>query len=326
MSPVAHAAGWQVVEVDIDGAVERIEVDGPLRVYARGTAHEVVVTGKRAYARPVETDMTTTRLPANALPDGEMALSAKPKPTAHEIAAAWYAEPTTRYGHGILGDAIEAGTLVVRDGAGTEHHLQLPEHHVFEDRFPRLADIDGDGRDEIVTIRSDVRQGAAIAVYRLGASGLEELASIPTIGRSNRWLNVAAIADLTGDGRLDIALVKTPHIGGTLEIWSLKGDKLERVASARGFSNHAIGTREQRLSVAIDLTGDGVADLALPSADRGTLRLMTAKGGVLKQLAAIRLPSPIGSDFGVVTTQDGQPAFVFAGEDGKLRAIISQRK
>jgi hypothetical protein len=32
--------------------------------------------------------------------------------------------------------------------------LTLPEDSAFEDRQPRLADLDGDGRDEIVLVRS----------------------------------------------------------------------------------------------------------------------------------------------------------------------------
>ena len=322
-SPISNAAAseWRIIEVDIDGPVERIDVSDRVLVFASGKPHEVIVEAKRAYARPAKKGREAPKLPADALPDGEVTLSRKTTLADTDIAAAWYAEPTTRYGHGILGDAVEAAALVVRDGKGREHRLRLPESEVFEDRFPRLADIDGDGHDEIITIRSNLRKGAALAVYRLGPNGIEEAASIPPIGRANRWLNVAAIADLTGDGHLDIALVKTPHIGGTLEIWALSGGSLKRVASARGFSNHAIGTREQRLSAALDLTDDGVADLVVPSANRRALRLMTFKGGALTELASIRLPAPIASDIGVITTQDGRAALIFAGSDGKLRVL-----
>lgn len=325
--PTLASADWSVTPVDIDGPFDRIETDaaGGALIIARGRPQRVVFEGDRAFTRAVSDWEPAPPLPRDALPDGEAAVSGRKDPADTDIAAAWYAEPTTRYDHGILGDAIEAAALVAQDGAGRLHRLQLPETEVFEDRFPRLADIDGDGRDEIVTIRSDVTKGAALAVYRLGREGLEELAAIAPIGRANRWLNVAAIADLTGDGKPDIALVKTPHIGGTLEIWTVEKGEMVPVASASGFSNHAIGTREQRLSATAII--DGRTVLAVPSADRGTLRVMTAGNGKLRDLAAIRLPAAIASDIGLFDTGDGRPAFVYAGSDGTVRAVLpSQRR
>ena len=43
----------------------------------------------------------------------------------HDIARAWLAEPTTRYDHGILGDAIEASSLVIERRDGTRHVVRL---------------------------------------------------------------------------------------------------------------------------------------------------------------------------------------------------------
>lgn len=60
---------------------------------------------------------------------------------------AWYEKPTKRYDHGVLGDAIEAGSLVVFDNAGRKYEVVLPETFVFEDITPRIADLDGDGEN-----------------------------------------------------------------------------------------------------------------------------------------------------------------------------------
>ncbi|MBV6658846.1 MAG: hypothetical protein KI785_13875, partial [Devosiaceae bacterium] len=76
----------------------------------------------------------------NGLPDGCVAQGAA------DIARAWYEAPTRRYAHAILGDAIEAGTLAVRTRAGATLRFVLPDNEVFEDRTPRLVDLDGDGR------------------------------------------------------------------------------------------------------------------------------------------------------------------------------------
>ena len=156
------------------------------------------------------------------------------------ITSAWYSEPTDRYPHGALGDKIEAGALVVQDVYGHRVTVTLPADQVFEDLTPRIADLDGDGRNEVLAIRSSLRAGAALVAYDLAGSSLIEIDSTPPIGLPNRWLNVAGIADFTGDRSLDIAAVRTPHIGGTLDIVTLDRRRFRTIASAKGFSNHRL--------------------------------------------------------------------------------------
>ena len=90
--------------------------------------------------------------------------------SAETIAAARYDDPTTRYAHGVLGDAIEHGTLVLETDAGRTVRVILPESRVFEDIEPRLADLDGDGNPEVIVAESDAARGARLAVY--GTDGL----------------------------------------------------------------------------------------------------------------------------------------------------------
>jgi len=47
--------------------------------------------------------------------------------------------------------------------------------------------------------------------------------------------------DFDGDGVLDVAYVETPHIGGTLRIWSFADNEARQIASDPGYSNHRIG-------------------------------------------------------------------------------------
>lgn len=209
-----------------------------------------------------------------------------------DVRSAWYVAPTNRYAHGILGDAIEAGGLRVELANGAQTTLTLPEDHVFEDRTPRLADLDGDGRSEIITIRSSTRLGGSVAVYGVRGEALVELGATPYIGRSNRWLNIAGIADFTGQGGLQVAFVETPHIGGTLKLAVFDGSTMQVVAQAGGFSNHAIRSREQRLSVVADVDGDGAMDLILPNARRDHLIAMTFRPS-LERLVQLPLPSSV---------------------------------
>ena len=110
---------------------------------------------------------------------------------AADVTAARYTEPTDRYTHGILGDAIEFGALVMTvDGA--EVLLRLPETHVFEDVAPRLIDIDLDGVHEVMVVETKVTEGARISIYD-GAGDL--VAATPHIGRSNRWYSPVGAAD-----------------------------------------------------------------------------------------------------------------------------------
>lgn len=210
-----------------------------------------------------------------------------------DIASAWYTAPTTRYAHGILGDTIEAGALTVQGANGGQTTLTLPDDLVFEDRTPRLADLDGDGHTEIITIRSSTRLGGSVAVYGLRGEALVELGATPFIGRSNRWLNIAGIADFTGQGGLQVAFVETPHIGGTLKLATFDGRSMRVIARRGGFSNHAIRSREQRLSAVADIDGDGRMDLALPDARRETLRLVRFESGNVVPLASIALPGQV---------------------------------
>jgi hypothetical protein len=180
--------------------------------------------------------------------------------------------------------------------------------------------MDGDGMAEIATIRSRLDGGAALAIYGLRNGQLEEIGATDPLGRPNRWLNIAGIADFTGDGRLDIALIKTPHIGGRLEIWTFRSGSLARVASAEGFSNHVIGSTELGLSAIADIDGDGTPELALPDAGRTELRILTVRDGVIDQRAAVAVGGRITTAIGVLKTPEG-PIFVMGLEDGRAIAI-----
>lgn len=160
------------------------------------------------------------------------------------VARAWYDDPVTRYRHFVLGRQSEPETLwigAVGNHGLCGHALTLDADHVFEDTAPRLADLDGDGTNEVITVRSHLGQGAQIAIYRWDGADLVLDATTPYIGQAHRWLAPVAVADLDGDGAVEIAYVDRPHLARTLRVWRYKDGALTEVAAATGVTNHRIG-------------------------------------------------------------------------------------
>lgn len=160
------------------------------------------------------------------------------------IVAAQYAEPTTRYPHGVLGDDVEWGALRLTvdmcPGCDTRDIrtliIRLPQHRVFEDTAPRLVDLEGDGFPSVVVVESDADRGARLAIYNAGGF----VAATPFIGTRNRWLAPIGAADLDGDGAIELAYIDRPHLARTLRVWRWRDGRLHEVASRTGLTNHRI--------------------------------------------------------------------------------------
>ncbi|MXU65541.1 FG-GAP repeat domain-containing protein [Oceanomicrobium pacificus] len=161
------------------------------------------------------------------------------------IVRAAFADDADVYPHRIMGRIREKTALVASDAAGNSYRVDLSDqgagHPVFEDMAPRIADVTGDGRNELVVVESDPQTGASLAIYGLRDGRLEQIGATPHIGTRFRWLAPIGIADLNGDGRTDIAYIETPHLGKVLKLWSWVDGRLQQFAQARGLTNHRIG-------------------------------------------------------------------------------------
>ncbi|WP_294621740.1 VCBS repeat-containing protein [uncultured Roseovarius sp.] len=157
--------------------------------------------------------------------------------SAQVITKADYASPTTRYAHGVLGDAVEWGALRLTLADGRRLTMTLPEHLVFEDIAPRLADLDGDGAPEVITVEANLTKGARLAIY--GSEG--RITATPHIGQRNRWLAPIGAADMDGDGTIELAYIDRPHLAKTLRLWRYHKGRLTEIATALDLTNHKIG-------------------------------------------------------------------------------------
>ena len=277
------AAAVESTRIDLPSAVAWTRQAGdPAWVgLADGTTHRLENCATRPLCLVEAAPPAPQPAPPGALPDGGIAIAGD-----GDIRRAWYAAPTRRYAHGVLGDTVEAGALVVAVGESRYEYV-LPRTHVFEDLTPRIADLDGDGRNEVVTIRASLPAGASVAVFGLRGDALALLDTAGEIGRANRWLSIAGIGDFTGAGVPVVAWVETPHIGGTLRMAAFEDGALDVFENSyRDFSNHVIGSRDLNLAAQGDFTGDGVPDLAIPSADRRRLVVAARTGFTDIPLAA----------------------------------------
>jgi hypothetical protein len=290
---VAGSAIPDIYLIDAKNPVEDITPNGPTAlIKTRNGNHLSLHVRQGSFSLEAATSETSGKIvdrPDNILPDGEIITGT------NNIRRAWLSAPTTRYGHGVLGDGIEAGSVsaVLQDGRTVT--FSLPEDSVFEDRYPRLIDINGDGKDEILLVRSYLDRGAALVVLAPTGNHLEIIAEAPAIGLTHRWLNPVGMGDFDGDGINELAAVITPHIGGTLQLYEKRGNRLVEDTSAYGFSNHQMGSRNLGLSAIADLNGDGLPEIVLPDASRDNLRAVSFDKGKFKELFRVPLNGDITS-------------------------------
>lgn len=284
--------------------------------WGAGLDYEVVSLDRLPEPKP---PATTGQRPG-MLPDGVVARGTG------TLRAAWLTGPTRRYAHGVLGDDIEASGIAVETAAGEVLSLTLGPDAVFEDRIPRLVDLNAVAGNEVLLVKSYLEQGAALALVAPADGKLSVVAEGEPIGIPYRWLNPVGVGDFDGDGRIETAHVETPHIGGTLVLSRLERGRLVEVRRVGGFSNHRMGSRVLGLSMVLDADGDGVPDLVVPDDSRTRLRIVTFASGRFRELARIDLGAEISSSLRLAEIgRDGRKGIAFRLSDGRVVGLVFGR-
>lgn len=211
------------------------------------------------------------------------------------IKHAWLFRQTLDYDHEILGDAIEAKSISVILKDDNKSTVTLDENHVFEDLKIRLYDIDEDGDDELFVIKTHLNNGASLAVYKIMGNSIHQIATSGYLNRSFRWLNVVGFGDFDGNGIKNIAIVKTPHIGGFLTVYEYINGQMKEKYKRYGFTNHFIGSTELDMSAVSDMNDDNIDEMILLEMNKKDIKILNYKNGRYHLLQTIKNNDKVNS-------------------------------
>ncbi|MFC6942228.1 hypothetical protein ACFQE8_19980 [Salinirubellus sp. GCM10025818] len=245
-------------------------------------------------------------LDVDALPD------ARPR-IVDDDRVALLAGATDRYDHGALGDGIEGGRLVVLDTTGPELRVTGGVEFrgtVAEGLAPLVA---GEGATIHVT-ESDAGSGARQVAY---APTGTRLAAGPSVGQGFRWRHQLCLAPFAPDGIPELAVVRTPHIGGTVEFYRREGSELMIEATESGVSSHALGSRVLDGGFAADVDADGRPELVVPDDARTSLVVVSRTEDGATTTARVPVGGRVTSNLHAVHTAEGLQVGV--GRPGALR-------
>ena len=256
-----------------------------------------------------------TRFTLDALPDARLLVNEQDR-------LLLLTGATRRYDHGILGDKIEAGSVTVIETKPQPHialTVTVPASQVIEGLAPIWADLDGDGRREIIVTQSDNTQGAQVVVYDERGT---PIAWGPAIGLGHRWRHQIAVAPLGPGGEAELVEVLTPHIGGVVQFYRLSGGQLDVVAGVSGYTSHVIGSRNLDMAAAGDFDGDGRVEVLLPDHRFTALAAIRRAGGGAEVAWTASAGARVTTNLATLRLPGERMAVGVGREDGVLRVWV----
>ena len=194
------------------------------------------------------------------------------------------------------GGGAGATGLVVVGVDGSVEVVATPPGEVLEGLGPAWVDLEGDGRPELATVVRSAAAGSRVVTF--GLDGSRRVAPGGVGG-----IRLVGGTFLGPEGERELVAVRDG--GGPPEVvWYRPGDGegLEEVARLAGYRSDLEGTGDLDLAVLTDATGDGRADVVLPTADRRAIavlaRVAEPPGAV--EAARLDLPGPLVTNVAAV--------------------------
>jgi hypothetical protein len=228
-------------------------------------------------------------------------------------------EPTERYNHGVLGDTLEASSITLIDTEPSPHiesKISLPDNEVIEGIAPIWVDITGDGQREIIVTVSDINLGAGIVIFTEDG---ERFAEGPKIGQPFLWRHQIAFGSFGPNSENELAVVRTPHIGGVVEFYQYSDGKLNLMAEYSGVTSHIIGSRNLDMSAAGDFDGDGLNELLVLNSGLSEIIALRRTSAGAQQVWQVPIDGRLSTNLAGVNLPNGRILFSLGREDGVLR-------
>ncbi|MCQ3812058.1 MAG: hypothetical protein KTV68_16055 [Acidimicrobiia bacterium] len=226
------------------------------------------------------------------------------------------AEPTDRYPHSALGDNLEATAVaVVTVGVNEVEMVYRSENDVIESIAPLLADVDGDGIDDVALTVSNDREAWIV----VASSGGGVVAISDPVDRLLGWRQLVAVGPLGPGGEFEIAEVLYPDANGSIRFLSLAGDDLNVVATRTGYRSHEFGSRNLEQVLAADVDRDGRIEVIIPTLDRQNIAGVLHGPDGAVDMWSRPLGGQLATNIAVLTRPDGTLSIAAATLEGSLR-------
>lgn len=225
---------------------------------------------------------------------------------------------TSKYPHAILGDAIESTGFEVYSGNKLVGKHELSNNRVYETLRATVADIvpENPGKEIILTSSNELN-GSRVELYKqtgdlLGAS--------VSIGQGYRWLHILGAATFDNSSINYLAMVKTPHIGGKLELLTWNGESLVAAANYTYVSTHRIGSKNLNMAMLINADTSIGAEIILPTIDFRSLIFIKYTENRLVEINRFDLPEELLTN--LYFDNADSPSIWFALSDGRVARIF----
>jgi len=224
----------------------------------------------------VRTDNRTVLLPDTRITVGDLDGDGRKEAVALSL-------PTEEFSQERLGDAIEALGLAVFTWDGsliklvTEFKLRPPK--MFEVLMPILADVNEDGKKEIIVTTTEEGTGSRLLILRYSNRRIIIQRSGPVID-GNVWIQPIAFSELGESDQKFIIAVSDPSGKGTLEVYypilpetrfTLKGE-ISTLLEGRVMETALVG----------DFNDDGKFEIIAPDESQQKLRVFYLQNTVLR--------------------------------------------